>query len=743
MVRSPRLLRLTVALLGACGSLRAADSPGPTSFRNDVMPVLSKAGCNLGTCHGNANGKGGFKLSLRGDDPDADFHTLTRDSSGRRVNASDPDACLLLQKPTMQLAHEGGRRFSTDSPEYRTLRNWIAAGLPADRPETPHLIRLDVSPRAQIVTQPDDRVQLAVTARFSDGSSRNVTPLACFELSAPIAEVSHEGLVVAQRLGEVTVSVRFLNRQAPVRLAFIPARPDFAWHAPEPRNEIDRLVFAKLQSLHINPSPLCDDATFLRRATLDLLGLLPTADEARQFAADAHLDKRRALVDRLLDRPEFPEFWALKWADLLRNEEKTLDRKGVANFHAWIRFRISEGTPLNEFAREIIAARGSTYANPATNFYRALRDPVSRAEAAAQVFLGVRMQCAKCHNHPFDRWTQDDYYGWTNLFARVDYKVLENNRRDDNDKHEFDGEQIVFMKSTGDVESPQRKTALPPHFLGHDGGPVPPDDDRLLALADWVADPANPFFARVQVNRIWFHLFGRGIVDPLDDFRVTNPPANPELLDWLTRDFVDHGYDLRHTLRTIMDSAVYQLSSEPNDTNHGDDLNFSHAAVRRLTAEQLLDAISRVTDVPAEFSGYPLGLRATQLPGVRAVRSRERRDTLADNFMVRFGKPPRLQSCECERSDEPTLAQTFELISGRLTETLLATTGNRLDRLLEQNLPDDRLAEDLFWTALSRAPTGEELSAAVAHLQGTTNRRAAAEDLLWSLINSAEFLLRR
>jgi hypothetical protein len=740
------LLGLLLVLAGGGGTLRAADPVRPSeeriSFRNDVMAVLSKAGCNMGVCHGNQNGKGGLKLSLRGQSPDDDFTMLTRDFAGRRTDRLEPDQSLILLKPALRIAHEGGRRFTPAAPEYALLRQWIAAGMPRDPKATPQLVRIEVEPREQILLHPADRIQLHVTARFSDGSQRDVSGLAVYEPADPFVECGHDGLLTARGPGETTIIVRYLERQAPVRLAFVPARPGWAWTGPPPANYVDEQVFAKLRALRINPAPVCSDAEFLRRASLDLLGLIPTADEARQFAASSSPQKRAALIDRLLDRPEFADFWALKWSDLLRNEEKTLDRKGVQNFHAWIRQSIAQGKPLDQFARELIASRGSTYEHPESNYYRAMREPLMRAESTAQIFLGTRLQCARCHNHPFDRWTQDDYYSWANVFARVDYKIVENQRRDTNDKHEFDGEQIVWMPREGDVDDPRTGKPLPPRFLDDEKRGPRAEHDRLLELASWVGSPRNERFVQTQVNRIWYHLFGRGIVDPIDDFRATNPPANAALLKALADDCIAHNFDLRHMLREIMNSRTYQLSAATNDTNRDDLVNFSHAVPRRLAAEQLLDSLGRVLDVPLEFNGYPPGLRAGELPGVQAVRSRTAALGLGDRFLEAFGKPPRLQSCECERSEETTLNQTFQLVSGPLINELLTRPENRLKRLLASGQPPRAILVELYWTTLSREPSAEELSVTATYLERAQDRRKALEDIAWGLLNSHEFMLR-
>ena len=703
------------------------------------MAVLSRAGCNAGACHGNRNGKGGFKLSLRGQDPDDDYDALTHDLFARRVNPIDPDQSLILLKPTAQLAHQGGKRFAIGSLEYRILREWIAAGVPRDGTSVPVLQRLEVSPSQRVLVDPEDRVQIKAIAVFSDGSRRDVSNLAVYEQSAELAKLSPDGLVQRQRPGETAVVVRYLNRQQVVRLAFVPARPDFEYKPVAARNYIDEQVFAKLRTLRMNPSGPCSDNEFARRAYLDLLGILPTADEAREFVADTSPQKRSRLVDQLLQRPEYADFWALKWSDLLRNEERTLDRKGNQAFHRWIRQSVAENKPLDQFVRELVSARGSTYENPPANYYRANRDAVTRGEATAEVFLGVRLQCAKCHNHPFDRWTQDDYYNWADVFARVDYKILENRRTDTNDGHEFIGEQIVFEDPSGDVKDPRPGHSPKPRLLG--ASDISNDHDRLDALASWITSPENPYFARAQVNRIWFNLMGRGIVDPIDDFRATNPPSHPELLDALAADFVAHGYDVRYMIRLIMGSQTYGLSCEPNETNADDEINYSHVIPRRLTAEQLLDAQHEVTGVPTDFAGYPKGLRAAQLPGVHVARPN--RPSVADQFLATFGKPPRLLVCECERSGDTTLGQTFQLISGPELAHLLSDPDNALTKLLDQGKANEQIIDDLYWSALTRPPSDAERDAMIEHVSAAKDRRKALEDVGWALLNAKEFVLRK
>jgi hypothetical protein len=730
---------LSVCILFAClvPSARPAE---PVRFRNDVMAVLSRAGCNMGACHGNLNGKGGLKLSLRGQDPDADLATLTRDMLGRRVDRLHPADSLILAKATSTLPHEGGQRFTRDSREFRVLRDWIAAGARPDPAKTPSLVRLAVSPASAIVFDPTDRVALKVQATFSDDSSRDVTRIACFEPSSLLVKVDATGLAIRAGHGECAVLVRYLDRQAVVRLAFVPARLGFVWKDVPENNYVDRHVFARLRTLRMQPSELCSDSEFLRRAYLDALGVLPTPAETRRFLADRGADRRRRLIEQLVERGEFADFWALKWSDLLRNEEKVLDARGVQAFHAWIRRAIVDEKPLNEFARELVAGRGSSYRHPAANYYRALREPHVRAEATAQVFLGIRLQCARCHNHPFDRWTQTDYHRLTAFFARVRYHLVDNKRRDRLDLHEFDGEQIVWIDRTGELKHPVSGEVLRPRFLGSETPAFAPGADRLGALADWISRPDNPFFARAQVNRIWQHLLGKGIVDPIDDFRDSNPPVNPELLEALTKDFVAHRFSLKHMVRTIMSSRTYQLSAVPTASNRDGESNFARAIVRPLQAEQLLDAVSQVTGVKPRFAGARSGTRAGQLAG---VGKQVRRQGDGERFLSLFGKPVRLLNCECERSDDTTLAQAFQLITGAVLNRMLAEPDNRLGKALEREQPIAEILDELYLAALCRPPSAAERRQMLALVERAKDRRAALEDVLWGLLNAKEFLLRR
>lgn len=736
-MRSLRLLLFPTAAawLAAAGGAWAAPS-----FTHEVMPLLSRAGCNMGACHGSGSGKGNLKLSLRGESPEGDHAVLTQNVRGKRLNVDDPDASFLLQKPAELTEHEGGKRFEKDSEEYRVLRDWIAAGAPMDSPGSPVLVSLTVSPAEAVLTDPVREIQLTATATFSDGTSREVTRQAVYEPSNFLPKVTKEGLVQAQKTGETTVVVRFEQFKTPVRLAFIPDRPGFAWEAPEPRNLVDEHVFAKLQQMRTLPSPECPDPTFVRRAFLDLTGQVPTRQEAESFTADPDPAKREKLIDQLLERPAYADHWAMKWADLLRVEERILDTKGVAAFHGWIRQGVAEDRPLDVFAREVVSSLGSTYDNAPANFYRSLREPTQRAEAAAQVFLGTRLGCAKCHNHPFERWTQDEYYRFSAVFDRIGYTILENKRTDENDKLEFIGEQVLYLSNQPELKDPRTKKEPAPALLGEKAD-LPADTNHLQSFADWMTKPEHPLFARVQVNRIWSHLMGTGLVDPIDDFRLTNPPSNPALLDALTTYFIQHGMKAKPLIRLICQSRAWQLSSTPLLSNADDALNYSHPILRRLPAEPLLDAIHQALDRTPKFSSYPDTKTAAAIPGVR-LGARKSKSTDNDRFLKQFGKSPRTTTCGCERSDESSLAQVFTLTSGPGIADVISASDNRLTALADPKMDPAEAVRDLYWRTLSRPPAEEELQFLTPLLTPPETRRQALEDIVWSLINTKEFLLR-
>lgn len=741
---------------------RASGAPRAAGYRHEVSAVLSKAGCNMGACHGNFNGKGGFRLSLRGQDPEYDHAAMTREASGRRIDLADPDRALLLRKPTGQTDHEGGVRLTAGGPEYRVLRDWMASGARDDVGEAAALSELTVYPSERYVAAPGSSQQLVAIARFADGTTRDVTRFAAFDVDDPTkSEVDADGRVTRTGPGEVVVAARYLGGRALSRLAFLADRPNYRWEGPaEARGPIDAAVFAKLRALRMNPSPFVDDATFLRRAHLDAIGRLPTPEETRAFLADEDPGKRERLVDALLARPEFADHWALKWADLLRNEEKTMGEKGVRVFQRWLRDKIDADAPLTELASELVSGVGSTWSNPGAAFHRTNRDPETAAETVAQVFLGVRLQCARCHNHPFDVWTQEDYYGLAGHFANVKRKEIDNQRRDGLDKHEITGDVLIYLEGRPGMPHPRTGRRLPPKppggpalevaadraGAGAGGGGSGASDatDALGPLADWLASD-NRMFARNMANRIWFHLTGRGVVDPVDDFRDSNPPSNPALLDALTEAFVADGSRLKPLARRIMTSDVYRLDARPNETNAEDEANFARASARPLAAEALLDALSDATGAPTVWKGgAPEGTRAVQLPGVA-------RDS---DFLRAFGKPERLLTCECERSEAVTLAQAFQMISGDTARELIERPDNRIGRLLASGASDPEILEELTLAALCRYPTDEESAVLLGHVARKTAessgdggpdpgaRRRAWEDAAWALVNSKGFLFR-
>jgi hypothetical protein len=642
-----------------------AKLPDAVSFRLDTLPALTKQACNSGACHGSPSGKGGFRLSLRGFDPEFDETTLLREAFARRVNISDPEASLLLRKPTMQIAHGGGRRMKTNDPTFRVLHDWIAQGCWTDPTPALACVRLEVFPPVRILRHPAESQQLVALAHLSDGTTRDVTELADFtSTDETVATVTPAGGVQALGRGEAAIVVRYLDQIAISSLTFLRDVDGFRWPDLSERNSVDQLVFKKLKLLQIAPSEVCSDPEFLRRVHLDVIGVLPTAAEVQAFLADGSRDNRDRLIDSLLARDEFAEFWALRWGDLFQAKGSRMSSSGVHKFHHWLVAAVRDNMPYDRFARELLTARGSTFENPAANFFRTATDPIACSEVTSQLFLGVRIQCAKCHNHPYERWTQDHYYGLGAFFSRVQRKEFSNRGEPD--------ELVVLLGSQGEVTQPRTGRTMKPVLPIGGEVDVPASVDRRDVFVRWLTAPDNPFFARVAVNRIWGHLFGKGIVDPVDDFRDSNPPSHAELLDTLAADFVRTGFNQRHILQTILRSTTYQLSSRETVLNKGDQKYFSHALARPLTAEQLLDAICHVTGVPEKFAGLPVGIRATALPT----------PDVGSDFLVAFGQPARNTACECERTDEPKLSQALRLLSGEIISKKLRSPGSRLSRLL-------------------------------------------------------------
>jgi hypothetical protein len=713
-------------------TVAGTDQPSPVSFRRDVIAAMNVGGCNAGACHGTPSGKNGFKLSLRGFDPAADYLQLTREQFGRRTDKHDPKASLMLLKAVGGVPHEGGQRFGLTSVPGEMMTAWLSEGLQDDPATLPSVKGAQVLPGARVLKAPARWQQLAVVVTFADGKSRDVTRLTVFSSSDPsIADVTPSGMVEFKRPGEIAVLCRYLEEMLAVRVTYLEPREGFVWPNPKPTNYVDDHVFAKLKQMSIAPSELCTDDEFVRRAYLDCVGRLPTVAEAKAFLADKDAAKRDKLIDQLVELPEFADFWALKWADVLRSSRKTIQVKGSYGFQAWLRGHFQKNTPIDVVVREIVTSNGNTYSNPAANYYRISKDPTGLAETTAQLFLGFRMQCAKCHNHPFERWTQDDYYGMAAWFAQVKTKpepVIGTRPAGPN----ATAAEIVFNARTGEVTQPRTGKTMKPRYIGVGEVDVKPGEDRREVLAKWLTSPENPFFAKSVANRVWFHLMGKGIVDPVDDFRDSNPSCNDELLDALAKDFAAKKFDMKYLIRTIMKSRTYQLSAMPTETNRDDTKYFSHAVTKLLTAEQLLDSICDVTAVPEKFAGLPAGTRAIQLPDGEVNHP----------FLKTFGQPARELACECERESDGNLAQALQLINGPTVNEKLRNPNNRLGALLSAKKSDEEILTELYYAALSRPPLDEEKKLALAHVAKAADKRKAWEDVMWALINTREFLFR-
>lgn len=709
-------------LASAAASVGAQE---PVDFRTDVIAALSRAGCNQGACHGSPQGKNGFRLSLRGFDPDVDLHTLTRGDMGRRVDRERPENSLFLLKGTGRTAHQGGVRLVPGDPAYRVLVRWVAEGC-GDAGPSP-VVRLEVTPERLRLADSVKTQQLTVRAHFKSGTIRDVTDLAVFSVNtAGCATVSPGGLVEFLRTGEAAVLVRYLDQIRSARLTYVQRDPAFVFKAPPIANDIDRHVFAKQKELQLNPAPLATDEVFLRRVYLDTIGVLPTAEEARQFLDAKAPDKRARLIDQLLGRDEYAFYWALKWADVLRGSPTTISERGVHSFHRYLVKTVAADKPMDQFARELLTGLGNTLNRPAANFYRVSRTPDDVAEAFAQLFLGVRVQCAKCHNHPFESITQTDYYGLAAYFAQVQYKGT---------RFGLDDE-VVYLQPGREVQHPLTRKKQEPIAFGTPAGPLGPDEDRRAHLADWLTGPDNRFFAPAVVNRVWYHLLGRGIVDPVDDFRDTNPPSNPELLDALAREFVHNGYRLKPLIRTILNSHTYQLASTgapPQSDRAADpDRYFTKASLRMLGAEQILDAISSATGVAESFKGYP--------PGTRALELAE--GGINHPFLQAFSKPVRDVSCECAREEDPSLPQMLHLLNNAGVLDKVRSPQSHLAAALKKTDNTAALVEQVYLATLSRRPTRAEADIVLRHIDSLGDRAKGLQDLQYALLNLGEFLLR-
>jgi hypothetical protein len=700
------------------------------SYSRDVVPIISKAGCNMGACHASQYGKAGFKLSVFGYEPTQDFAAIVRDRSERRVNFLEPEQSLLLKKPTLQVPHGGGRRMKIGSTEYQTLAAWIASGAPGPGQSDPQVTRIVATPGRRI-SVPRATQQLRVEAFYSDGTRRDVTALAKFDsMDEGVLGVSGDGVVTINGKGQGSVLVRF-EGQAETCLFMVPYSAHVELTGWKNQNFVDELASAKFRELGIEPSPLCSDAVFLRRAYFDAIGTQPTLAEARAFLSSKDPHRRERLVDRLLGLTGDPQldvhddayaaWWTLKWSDLLRNESNDLGEQGMWAFHNWLSESFRSNKPFNRFVKELVTAKGSIYSVGPANYFRVNNNPQDCAESTAQLFLGVRLGCAKCHHHPYEKYGQDDYYSFASFFARVTSKPSQ-------EFGLFGGESVVMVRAGGEISNPRTGRVLKPKAL--DGPPTDDPLDRRAALARWLTSPKNEYFAKAVVNRYASYLLGHGLVDPVDDLRATNPPSNPQLMDALAKHFVDSGFDLKQLLRVLMTSRLYQLDSQPTPANEADRRFYSHFNVKRLSAEALLDAVDEATGVPTKFTSLPLGTRAIELPDAE----------YQDYFLKTFGKPVRASVCECERSPDESLSQALHTLNGDVVTGKIGASNGRIAQLLAAKTNPEKTVEDVYLATLSRYPTPEERQNAARFLKESKSPSECYEDLQWALINSKEFL---
>ncbi|HEX4792345.1 MAG TPA: DUF1549 domain-containing protein [Humisphaera sp.] len=708
-------------------SIARGDDRG-ISFVNDVLPVLSKAGCNAGACHAKPEGQNGFKLSVFAFDPKSDYRSIVKDERGRRVFPAAPRESLLLLKPTHAIEHGGGERFKVDSDLYRLIERWIEQGMPYRQPGDSDLVSISVSPGEQRY-QKKSATALSVTARYADGSSRDVTNLAEFASNdKEIAKVSEDGRVMVGDLsGEGVVIARFMGQVAVSRIT-VPADRMLAddLYAQLPVNNfIDPLVYARLAKLGLAPSKTCSDSEFIRRASLDAIGMLPAADRVRAFLEDRSTNKREQLIDELLANPAYADYWTTKWGDLLRPNTQRVGVKPVYLLDQWLRESFRENKPYDQFAREILTAQGSTHQYGPVAVFRDRREPADVVTLVSQVFLGVRMECARCHHHPNEKWSQNDFYELAAVFGEV-------HRKGQGISAPISGEaEFIWFAPGGDVRHPLSGEVMPAKAPD---GPVfdaSNKQDPRAAFAGWLVRADNPFFARAAVNRVWGELMGRGIVDPVDDLRASNPPTNEALLDALAKDFVSHGYDFKHLIRTILCSHIYQLSSEPNEYNMADTRNFSRSYRRRLSAEVMLDAICDLTLVPETFDGLP--------PGSRAVQTWNNK--LDSNFLDAFSRPNSSADPPCERDRGTSIVQALHLMNSPKLTGKISDARGRATALAKSDLSPEQIVRQLYLTAYARNPDVEELRIATgAFTESGATRQSATEDVMWALMNSAEFV---
>jgi hypothetical protein len=713
-------------------TVRNSKSPFTWSFRNHVIPVMTKAGCNQGACHGALAGKNGFKLTLRGYDPELDYDVLTRQSLGRRVSLADPSNSLMLLKPTMGVPHGGGKRLDPGSLEYRIIGEWIAASAPPPTEKDVRITGLEVFP-ASATLKPKAEQQLLVRANYSDGTAADVTRWVKFSSSDEgVATVDDNGLVKMTGSGEAAITLWYQSRVLYARLSVpYPHEVDPAVYTKfERRNFIDDLTLAKWKALHIAPSGPAADATFIRRVFLDTAGILPTVEEVENFLMDKSSDKRARLIDALLERPEYVDYWAYKWSDLLLVSSRRLRPNAVRDFYNWIRDGVEDNKPWDRFVNEIFTGSGNSRQNGALNYFALHKDPIDLTENTTQAFLGQRLTCARCHNHPLEKWTQKQYYQLANMFSRVGIK-----------NGNEPGDVVVYAKTEGNINHPRLLRPLPPAPLDGEELPLDSTEDRRIYFAKWLTSKDNTQFARSIVNRVWGNFMGRGLVHPIDDVRATNPASNEELFTAVTKDFVENGFDIKRLIRLILNSSTYQLSSDANATNQNDEKYYSRYIVKRLPAEVLLDVMSQVTGVATRFSGFPAGTRALQLPDTQ----------VQSQFLASFGRPPRIICDAGERSSEPNITQALHIINGDTLNKKLSDANGYASLALKLGLSDARILEHLFLSAYSRYAREDEKQALVEELRKARQvggspeaqrdaRQKALEDMMWAVLTSKEFL---
>ena len=704
-------------------TIKQAAVDRPISFKLDVMPVFMRAGCNTGACHGAARGKDGFRLSLFGFDPDGDWYRLTREMSGRRISVAIPEECLLVEKSIGSVQHSGGERFTASSELNKTLLRWLDAGAPKDAPDVARPVALELFPQKLVLEGEGATHRMTVRAKYSDGTDRDVTSLARYMTNNDVsAKIDDDGKVTAGARGEAYVFARFSTFTVGSQAIVIPKGVKYEWTNVPEKNEIDKLVFNKLKLLRMLPSDLCTDETFLRRAFLDIIGVLPSREDFEKFVPDKAADKREKLIDDLLGRKEFSELWVMKWAELLQirtDDNRQVSYKTALGYFNWLQSRVEDNIPFNVMIQELLSASGGTFNLPATTYYQIERDTLKVSENTAQIFMGMRIQCAQCHNHPFDRWTMDDYYSFAAFFSQIGRKNGEDPR-----------ERIVFDKGEGDVKHPVSGKTMAPKFLGGDVPDVK-GKDRRKVLADWLASPENPYFARNLANIVWAHFFGKGIIDSVDDVRVSNPASNPELLDELARRFTAYKYDFKKLVRDICTSRTYQLATESNKSNESDTRNFAKGPIRRIRAEVLLDVISEVTDTPNKFKGLPIGARAVQIADGKT----------SNYFLTTFGRASRETVCSCEVKMEPNLSQALHLLNGDTVNARIQQ-GAVVKKMIDAGKKAPEILDELYIRCLGRKPTEDEAKKILPQVASDDKNvlKQGLEDVFWALLNANEFI---